>query len=275
MNEPDFTIITPSYNYGHYIGECLDSVKNQKGATYEHLVIDGGSTDSTGEVVKAYPHADFTQEPDQGMSDAINKGFKRAKGKWVMWLNADDRLLEGALSSVKHHSDLHQDADIIYGGWNFINGDGQFQRRMTIFPYSQGIMLYTGCYIGSTSTFLRRSSVIDQGLLLDINFKYVMDGEYYSRLFSLGKKFSYLPKVLAEFRWHDGNLSRKNYHTSDAGSWLRLQKQFAETRAFRRAYGKVFFRDENLLNISDGILYIYYRILKFFLKQFYLTKIQK
>ena len=88
----DFTIVTPSFNYGRHIGECLASVASQEGVTFEHLVMDAGSDDETGEVVRKYPHATFFQEPDKGMSDGINKGFQKAQGRWVMWLNADDRL---------------------------------------------------------------------------------------------------------------------------------------------------------------------------------------
>ena len=92
----DFTIVTASYNYGHYIGECLRSVAGQDDVTLEHLVMDAGSKDDTAKLVSEFTHASFFQEPDKGMTDGINKGFRRAQGKWVMWLNADDRLILGA-----------------------------------------------------------------------------------------------------------------------------------------------------------------------------------
>ena len=79
----DFTIITPSLNYGRFLGDCLESVATQEGVTLEHLVIDGGSTDESEEVAAQFPHAVWTRESDQGMSDAINKGFDRAKGDWA------------------------------------------------------------------------------------------------------------------------------------------------------------------------------------------------
>jgi glycosyltransferase involved in cell wall biosynthesis len=271
----DFTIITPSFNYGRYIGECLQSVAIQEGVELEHLVMDAGSTDHTEEVVAGFPHASFHQEPDRGMSDGINKGFRRARGKWVMWLNADDRLQPGALKAVKDFAAGNPHADVIYGGWNFISGDGTFQRRITLFPYSQGMMLHLGCYIGSTSSFFRKSSVIDEGHHLNVDFRYVMDGEYYARLGSIGKRFAYLPRVLADFRLHGENLSKRNLESQDVNAWLRLQKQYAETRAFRRAYGHTQLEDENLNNLVDGFLYLYYRILKLVLKLAYLPRLQK
>ena len=91
----DFTIVTASLNYGRFIGDCLASVAAQEGVNCEHLVMDAGSTDDTAAVVSHFPHATFFQEPDAGMSDGINKGFRRAKGDRVMWLNADDRLKPG------------------------------------------------------------------------------------------------------------------------------------------------------------------------------------
>ena len=271
----DFTIVTASYNYGHYIGECLESVDKQEGVTFEHLVFDGGSTDNSAEVVGEYPEVNFVQEPDKGMCDAINKGFRAAKGKWVMWLNADDRLLPGALAAFKRFAEKHEDADVIYGGWNFINADGSFRRRMTLFPHQPSMMLYVGCYIGSTSAFYRRDTVIDEGLHLNERFRYVMDGEFYARLHAEGKKFVYFPRLLAEFRWHGGNLSLKNHGKEGIDHWLTLQKQYAETKAIRRAYGRRWFKDENFNGFTDSVLYLYWRIMKPILKRLNLGRLEE
>ena len=273
--DPDFTVVTPSLNYGRFIGDCLKSVTSQKGVLCEHLVFDGGSTDITASVVSQYPSVHFVMEPDHGMCDAINKGFRAAKGEWVMWLNADDCLLPDALRAVKAFAVQHPEADVIFGCWNFISSDGSFQRRMTLFPHCRAMMLYLGCYIGSTATFFRRKSVMDEGFYLNEKFRYVMDGEYYARLASFGKRFAYLPKVLANFRIHGGNLSKRNLIIRDANSWLRLQYQYAETRAFRRTYGTNWFFDENLNGLRDGLLYLYFRALKPVLKLLYLPRLEK
>ena len=107
----DFTIVTPSYNYGQFISGCLQSVADQEGVTFEHLVMDAGSKDDTAEVVSRFPHAAFFQEPDKGMSDGINKGFLKATGQWVMWLNADDLMKPGTLKAVKEHARPRQDRE--------------------------------------------------------------------------------------------------------------------------------------------------------------------
>jgi glycosyltransferase involved in cell wall biosynthesis len=262
----DFTIVTASYNYGHYIGECLQSVVTQEDVTFEHLIMDAGSTDDTAAVVAGFPHATFLQEPDRGMSDGINKGFRRAKGKWVMWLNADDRLKAGALSAVKRIADRNPDADVIYGCWDFIDAQGEFLRRMSLFPFDRRILVQHGCYIGSTACFYRRETTIAEGHLLDIGFGYCMDGEYYARLSHLGKRFLYLPEVLADFRLHDESISQRSLGRHDMASVLRFQRQAAEPRAIRRIYGIKWFRDEALNNIMDGLLSHIFRFKKGILK---------
>lgn len=262
----DFTIVTASFNYGHYIGECLASVAAQDGVTFEHLVMDAGSKDDTAEVVSRFPHATFFQEPDKGMSDGINKGFRKAKGKWVMWLNADDRLKPGALKAVKEFWDQHPDADVVYGCWDFIDATGVFLRRMTLLPFDRRILIQQGCYIGSTACFYKRESIMDEGHLLDVDFGYCMDGEYYARLDSLGKRFEYFPKVLADFRLHGASISQSHLGKSNMAGILRFQRQAAEPRAIRRVYGIKLFKDENLNLIVDGLLYHVFRFKKGILK---------
>lgn len=258
----DFTIVTASYNYGRYIGECLESVARQQGVILEHLVMDAGSKDDTAGVVARFPHASFFQEPDKGMSDGINKGFCRAQGKWVMWLNADDRLKPGALKAVKDFAEAHPQADVIYGGWDYIDADGNFQRRMTLFPFSYRMLVYAGCYIGSTACFYRRETTIGEGQLLNIDFHYCMDGEYYARLAGLGKRFVHMPRILADFRLHGESISQRNLGAEGIDGVLRFQRQFAEPRAIRRVHGVLVSRNEAFNGIVDGVLNYLYRGLK-------------
>jgi len=265
----DFTIVTASLNYGHYIGECLESVAQQEGVTFEHLVMDAGSKDDTARVVARFPHAQFFQEPDKGMSDGINKGFRKAHGEWVMWLNADDRLKPGALRAVLEFAQTHNTADVIYGGWDFIDADGQFIRRMPPVPFDRHILIQCGCYIGSTACFYKRATTISEGHLLNVDFRYCMDSEYYVRLASLRKKFIPIPKILADFRLHDESISQRNLNKTDLAGILKMQRQSAEPRAIRRVYGIKLFRDENLNLIVDGVLYHIFRLKKGILRILY------
>jgi glycosyltransferase involved in cell wall biosynthesis len=252
----DFTIITPSLNYGRFLGDCLESVALQEGVCLEHLVIDGGSMDESAEVAARFPHAAWTQEPDKGMSDAINKGFARAQGEWVMWLNADDRLKPGALAAMltflkKSH------ADLVYGDYDFIDDNGGLIRTMTVPGWSAFVHVHHCCYIPSTAAFYRNATVIGEGQRLREDFRYVMDGEFYARLDSIGKKFAHAPIQIAEFRMHGGNASQRHLkEIRDMDAVLAAERQHVESRAIRRAYGITLFEDPYLNGLVDGVLWI-------------------
>lgn len=268
----DFTIVTPSYNYVDYVRECLDSVKAQEGVSYEHLVYDAGSTDGSLEILNQYSGIDLIVEADGGMSEAINKGFRRARGEWVIWLNTDDRLLSGALAEVKKFAKSQEDADVIHGGWNFVDGNGALLRRGNSIPFHQLLFSHLGCYIASTATFFRNDTVIKEGFILNERFRYVMDGEYYNRLGKAGKKFSYFPSVLADFRVHGGNLSMDFGDFKDIDQSLTRQLAAAESIAIRRAYGVTFFKNWHANAVFDAGLYILASVIKQPLKIFHKAK---
>jgi glycosyltransferase involved in cell wall biosynthesis len=262
-----FTIITPSLNYGRFLADCLASVAGQTDAQagrpggsipfeIQHLVIDGGSTDDSEEVAARFPHVTWIREPDDGMSDAINKGFDRARGDWVMWLNADDRLKPRALAEILPLLD-RTSADLVYGDGDFIDGDGVFLRHVRSPGWSRFVHVHHHCYIGSTSAFYRRSTVIGAGHRLRTDFRYVMDGEFYARLAAAGMVFRHVPVTVADFRLHGGNLSQRNRQShGDIGMLLAAEQQYAESRSIRRAYGLTLFREPYLNGIIDGILWI-------------------
>ena len=262
----DISIVTASYNYHQYIREMLDSVVAQEGVTFEHLIFDAGSTDGTLDIIREYEHVDLTVEPDKGMTDAINKGFRKAKGKWVMWLNTDDRLKPGALAAVKKFAENSPDADVVYGASEFIDGEGQCLRTMQVFPFKRLMLAHYGCYIGSTSTFIRRATVLDKGYFLNDRFKCVMDGEYYNRLAHEGMKLIHFPKVLADFRMHGENISQKLLEAKGIDNLLSLQLHLAESRAIRRCYGWSFFKNDHLNCAMDCFLAYWFRLLKLPLK---------
>jgi glycosyltransferase involved in cell wall biosynthesis len=205
-----FSIITPSYNQGRFITDCIESVLAQSNMAFEHIVTDAGSTDETLEVLRRYPHLHWISEPDAGMSDGINKGFRQATGDWLMWLNCDDYLLPGALEKVAELIKLHPDADVVHGDCNFIQEDKTLIRRKYDTPVDEWDFLFVGCCIPSTSTFYRRE-IIEAGHLLDITYKNSMDLEYYLRLLRQGYRFKYLPEVIADFRWYEESTTQKHW----------------------------------------------------------------
>lgn len=270
-----FTIITPSLNYGRFLGECLNSVAKQfsevqagKSRIFavEHFVLDGGSTDDSAQVASRFPHATWIQEVDEGMSDAINKGFDKATGEWVVWLNADDRLKPGALAKMLDELEKTT-ADVVYGDWDFIDEKGGFLRHVTVPRWSLFVHVHHHCFIGSTAAFYRRSTVINAGHRLRKDFRYVMDGEFYARLHTAGKTFQHVGVTVADFRLHSNNASQRHLgKTRDMENILAAEKQHVESRAIRRAYGITLFHDPYLNGLIDGILWIAAKSWKFVMK---------
>lgn len=201
-----FSIVTASFNQGRFVRDCIESVRAQSGVEWEHLVQDAGSTDETADVLKEYPHLQTVFEKDKGMSDGINRGFLRATGDWVMWLNTDDYLLPGALQKVEAFAKNNPAADVIYGDVAFVDAGKNLIRYKREHRFDFNVLLFYGCYIQSTATFIRRR-VIEAGHLLEIDYRVCMDFDYYVRLARAGFKFAHLPEPLAAFRWHETNTS--------------------------------------------------------------------
>jgi glycosyltransferase involved in cell wall biosynthesis len=99
--DPDVSVLTPSYGYGRFIGDALESVKRQDGVSVEHIVQDAGSEDETIDILRGYgERLRWRSEPDRGQSDALNKALQLARGRWVAWLNADEFYFPGALQAL-------------------------------------------------------------------------------------------------------------------------------------------------------------------------------
>jgi glycosyltransferase involved in cell wall biosynthesis len=116
INKPLVSIVTPSYNQGRFIEATLLSVRNQDYPNIEHLVIDGGSSDNTVEILEKYEkvyNLKWISEPDKGQSDAVNKGFERARGLIIGWLNSDDIYIDQqVISYIVSKSKEFSDADV-------------------------------------------------------------------------------------------------------------------------------------------------------------------
>ena len=260
----DFTLITPNLNYGRFLGDCLESVAGQDGVSVQHLVVDGGSTDDSAAVAARFSGVQWLTATQPGMSAAINDGFAQAKGDWVMWLNADDRLKPGALAAVREHLQRSQ-ADVAYGSWDFIDEQGRFLRSVRVPRWSNFVHVHHHCFVGSTAAFYRRTSVIDAGHRLREDFRYVMDGEFYARLARAGRRFERMPVRVADFRLHGANASMRHLGKSrDLDKVLAAERQHVESRAIRRVYGVTLFDDPYLNGWVDGFLWILARAWKGF-----------
>jgi len=256
------SIITPSYNQGDFIEDAIKSVLEQKYSNFEHIIIDNCSTDNTINILKKYPHLKWYSEPDKGQSNALNKGFKQATGNIIGWLNADDYYLPDTFNIISEKLAQCFNIDVLYGNWNFVDTNKKFIKKGQVFPFDYNMLVYYYTYIGSTSIFFR-NSIITEGYFINENFKYVMDGEWYVRLASHGKKFGFINKTLACFRIHGLNQSFK-YRELDNNidKVLIRAKQLAERYAIKRFYGHKLgndFAGSMIEELSYRILWWYYR----------------
>jgi glycosyltransferase involved in cell wall biosynthesis len=198
------SIITPSYNYGRYIEEAILSVLNQNYDNFEHIIIDGGSTDNTIEILKKYPHLVWISEKDEGQSDAINKGFKKATGDIIGWLNSDDFYLPDTFSRVAE-AFSGNGVDAVYGNFRIVNADSEILREMiTQNPRKWMSLFYS--HVPSETLFFKRS--IRDKIRIDKNFQISMDMEFIANLFYSGYRIKKINAFMAHFRSHENNKSR-------------------------------------------------------------------
>lgn len=201
------------------------------------------STDETAAVVADYihlSHLKFISEKDYGQTDAINKGFRVASGDIIAWLNCDDYYLPGTFGAIAESYQAFPEAEVFYGDTNFVDETGVILRTKYDHMFDSNILLYYGCYIMSTSCFMRTSVLWKYGLL-DDSYKVTMDFEYYVRLASKGAKFQFIPRLMACFRWHDSNIS-STFADRRARERLNIQLQYGPSFSLRPELRGVMFK---------------------------------
>jgi glycosyltransferase involved in cell wall biosynthesis len=213
---PKISVVTPSYNQAAFIEETINSVLNQGYANLEYIIIDGGSTDGSVEIIKKYQRnlAYWVSEPDRGQSHAINKGLERATGDILAYLNSDDLYVPGALHTVADAYKKHPRAGLYYGHCRIIDKDGVVTGRKTgaISSYAEILDLWDVWWGGRNfvqpEVFWTRA-VLDRIGLFRENLYYVMDYEYWTRIFRAGYTGAFIDAELACFRLHEAQKSTR------------------------------------------------------------------
>ena len=204
------SIITPSFNQAQFLEETILSVLNQNYPKIEYIIIDGGSTDGSVEIIKKYEKylSYWISEPDQGQSAAINKGLKKASGEIVTWLNSDDKFLESALFKIAGHFLHSPDVGLIYGGVAF----DEEKNSETNFGYDNPCLerYMAGMAFPQPAAFFRRSLLEKTGYLNE-KYHYGMDYDLFSR-FALITQFKKTNDIFSYYRIHPTSKSVKNYY---------------------------------------------------------------
>lgn len=198
-DKPLISIITPTYNCARYIRDCIESVQSQNYQAFEHIIVDGASTDETVEILKEYPHLKWISEPDAGEAEALNKGLAMARGNIIGWLNADDYYAKNIFSRVAHEVDPRRNRHFVYGNTDFVDEAGNFiwrkrSRSILRLPFLLRWWRNT-VHPHQPSIFFSRQLIDDIGDF-DTKLNFSIDYEYWLRC-RLKYRFFYVHQVLS------------------------------------------------------------------------------
>ena len=215
-DQPLVSIITPSLNQAAFIEAAIESVLAQDYPNIEYIVVDGGSTDGTLDILRRYgERVRWISEPDAGQSDAINKGVRLTQGEILAWMNADDQYAPQAVSRAVAELQAHSQAALVYGHAEFTDQAGRvIAPCVRVEPFDLYRLLHSLDYIVQPTTFFRRDAFLAVGGL-DSSLRYCLDYDLWIKL-ALRYQVRYLPELLARVRVYpatktaSGGLERLN-----------------------------------------------------------------
>jgi len=222
---PKISIVTPSYNQAEFLERTILSVLNQNYPNLEYIIIDGGSTDGSVEIIKKYEKylTYWVSEKDQGMYDAINKGLKIASGEILAYINSDDLYMSDTFHSVIEYFQKNPETVLIYSDCVFIDEDGNYMYTYRFLPfklYRYGAISWSS--IAQPTTFWR-NIIHKSGIYFDESFRMVGDFDFYLRV---GQQFQidYVRKNFAMFRLHKRSQTAR-YRELNNAELLRMRKK--------------------------------------------------
>jgi glycosyltransferase involved in cell wall biosynthesis len=236
---PRISIITPSFNQVDFIEKTLVSVLSQGYPNLEYIVMDGGSTDGTVEVIKRYSSqlTYWVSAQDGGQADAIRRGFELSEGEIMGYVNSDDLLLSGSLEHVALQFQQHPEANFLAGGFSDINEHGHVTWcHWPVTPTFERLML-AGFYVGQPACYWTRKAYKRAGGI-DTNFRFAMDHDLFLRILQNDRAIA-TNRLLACFRSHPQSKSALLQHVlqeEQARIYLRLNREILLRQRGRRFY---------------------------------------
>lgn len=241
-NFPKISVITPSYNQGIYIEETILSVLNQNYPNIEYIIIDGGSNDETVEIIKKYEHKiDFwVSEKDKGQGDAINRGFARATGDILCWLNSDDYFLPETLKYVASNLDISK-KEILFGEVDHIYEPDKKIMHSNVQNKFKHYNLELYDYIIQPGSFWTKKVWESTGIINE-DLHFVFDWEWFLRAKLNQTEFKYTNRVMSMYRVHDA------HKTSNGGEKRQKEIEYILSKYSGKKILKAFqfMRDERI-----------------------------
>ena len=262
---PRISIVTPCFNSGKYLEETIQSVLEQDYPNLEYIIIDGGSTDNTLDIIGKYEDklAYWVSEKDEGMYDAIEKGFKKATGEILAWINADDLYHRKAFFIIAEIFSKYQSVSWLVGATSFWDENGRginvlISRKFTRFDFLMGDYQW----LQQESCFFRRVLYEKAGSYLNTKLKYAGDFELWFRFFRYERLYV-VNALIGGFRMRTANqlsLEHMPRYLEEVNTILKYEKltkrEKNKIRRYRIIYKIIFF----LSNILIGILNKYRKI---------------
>src|ERR1039458_5516378 len=241
------SIVTISFNQAEFVERTILSVLAQDYPSIEYIVVDPGSTDGSREIIERYRSriSQVIFRPDRGAADGLNRGFHAATGQIFGFLNSDDLLLPGAVSSAVSFLDKHQDIDVVSGHSELIGPDGRFLRRLYSDRMSVKRFVYGGVILIQPSTFFRRS-IFEEADGFRVENRATWDGELFLNMALAGGKFAVADEFWSAFRIHPESI------TGSKESAKLVHETLREMRS--RVKGRQPKKYDELLTFGCGIL---------------------
>lgn len=226
---PKVSVVTPSLNQGQFLEETVVSVLNQGYPKLEYIIMDGGSTDNSLDIIRKYSNrlAYWISAPDKGQADAINRGWLRATGEVIAWLNSDDTYEPGAIKAAVEAFLQYPKIYLVYGDMTLTEEGGKTIEQFRAPDFDLRTFIGDSCYIRQPTTFFRHA-VLEEVGLLDINMHYAFDYDFFLRIcarFPVRR----IPRVLAKFRRHPASKTMSSSATrGDRTFWPEERKLLEE-----------------------------------------------
>lgn len=251
MSLPKISVVTPSFNQGVYIEATLKSIHDQRYPNLEHIVIDGGSTDRTVEIIRRYEDqiSFWSSEPDDGQTHALVKGFARATGDIYCWLNSDDLFVPTTFMEVADFFASNDDVGFVYGDSQWVDVDGNFIKPKREHRWNRFVWLNDHNFVPQPSSFWRADLYRQVGGL-DSSFDLAMDADLWIRFAEVTSP-AHVSRVWSSMRFYP---EQKNTRMR--------QKSLEEMRRIRHRY------EPDSSRLADSIRSAEARALRILLKLF-------